>query len=299
VVNLENLGNLPAEEWGIFMEECRRLNLRLPSSFPAVWSELYRSERCPYPINAWFSKFAWGAWEHSVKGAVPGALYSYDLISAYAWSGSMPMPDPRSFWATDRLLPGGIAICEFELEAGRHYPYPLKAGRNVAPITFEDCELLAIKKFRVIRGFRFDRQIDLRPHLDRVQGNFTLWKRILRCYWGRWASTAGPIQTSWRDGVGTPRKAPLPALCSNLLWAHSITARVKRRIWADTKGKIYHVFVDSVIVGDKLKTGKNVGDWKLTEVNRSGLVFIHPGAYKTPAGQWLKRSGIPAAQLTG
>lgn len=277
--------------WGELIDECERLGIRPPVSHSSVFHSMYRGERCPSWVNRHLRPFLYGGWQWCRSGPVSSDLNVYDLRSAYAWAGSIPLPEPKSVWYCNRLVKGGIAVCEFYLPESDCYPYPLRAGRNLYPMTIEDLELYGAKWVRIIRAMRWDRRVDLRPHFDRIRDNFRDWKKILRSYWGRWGSTEPVLCEGWRNGH-QQKVWELPPKDCNLLWANYITRRVKARVWGDSRGQAVHVFVDSVITHLRLKEGEDIGNWRLVSNHPKGLVFFHPGAYKDSNGKWVKRSGI-------
>jgi hypothetical protein len=57
-----------------------------------------------------------------------------------------------------------------------------------------------------------------------------------------------------------------------------IVSRVKMRLWEYSNNAV-HVFVDSVITTDKLRTGDSLGDWRLEKTYLNGVNIKLPGQY--------------------
>lgn len=295
---LENFrqNGIGEEEWGRIIEDSASLGVFHPSSFCSVFHGVFRTPWCPKAVNCSFSRWFRGGWQSVFAADVSGPVYQYDINSAYAWAGAaLPMPDTRRPISTRKIVSGGQYLAEFTNL--KRAPFPFLIGRQRALVSGRDIERYGFENVRVVRGWRFDGWIDISETLAAIMQKFRYWKDVYRAYWGRWAGKRGATEIIFKDGE-LSYKRTLPCLGSNFVWAHEVTSRVRDKIWSDAgREELYRVYVDSVCVPYRMKTGRNIGDWKLVGEYGQGLDFRGPGAYKDKRnGQWIKRGGLPASE---
>ena len=225
-----------------------------------------------------------GGWQEALRaGTHPGVWKLYDLRQAYLWALTEGLPDPAYFHRTKCLTYRNtlyrVRLNRVEPSA----PYPFSRELDVLA-TGEEIGYYGLDVEEVLDGIAFRRAANVTKIFDAVTF-WSFYKQVARAYWGAWASTARvechTLSKSWE----------LPPMGANIVWAHLIVSRVKRRLADVCRGAV-HVFVDSVLTQDTISTGENMGDWRLVKEYTDGVNVLYPGVYG-PAGKALdKYAGV-------
>ncbi len=246
-----------------------------PSGYADVFHERFKSPRVSWSVNALLAPCMAGGWQAAPRpGTHGGTFYRYDMRSAYLWAATLGLPDARTY--TRSLSPvknGGYdGVYRVKLiEPNPSAPFPFDRATEVLATNLE-METYNLRVGEIISGVTWKRTLDPEPLLTAVQAVST-WKLAGRSYWGRWAQLA---RVMCHDKTG--KRWPLPSVTLNIPWAHMIVSRVKMRLWEHAKNAV-HVYVDSVITTDEIKTGNSLGDWRLEKVYPKGVIIRGPGQY--------------------
>ena len=278
------------EDTGAFLELLREYadnGVPRPGGYADVFHESYKSPRIPWSVNATLAPAFAGGWQQAIKvGLHPGRHYRYDMRSAYLWAGSLGMPDPVTYRRHLRPSPDTPGVYRVQLArpvVGA--PFPFDRAREVLASS-EEIEVYSLPVARVLAGYSWSRTLDPAPLLEAVR-RVSTWKQAGRSYWGRWGQTAR-VQCHAGGRAWT-----LPNIAANVPWAHTIVSRVKMRLWESSSDAV-HVYVDSVITPHQLRTGGEIGDWKLEKVYPAGVVIRGPGQYGDAQERRLERmAGVP------
>ncbi len=276
-------------EFRELLAEYAEHNVPRPSGYADVFHEKFRSPRVSWSVNAMLAPAMAGGWQASLKpGRHPGTFYRYDMRSAYLWAATLGLPDTRTY--RHSLSPWK--------NANRDGIYRIKVLRPTpgAPFPFDrameclasnlEIETYGLPVAEVIDGVTWKRSIEPNELLRAINAVST-WKLAGRSYWGRWAQSTRVMCHS------ATKKWSLPSVTLNIPWAHAIVSRVKMRLWENASNAV-HVFVDSVITTDKLRTGDSLGDWRLEKTYHNGVNIKLPGQYGALDESRLeKMSGAP------
>lgn len=274
------------EQFQEFIREASQFGSFMPSSYASIFHDRFRSPRVPWSLNAIFSPQFAGAWnEARTTGAISGHYRSYDINSAYLWASTLGMPEMRSVRFTRTIQPGpGLYVLELRACNPLH-PYPFNSSPRVNATSME-IEQLNLDIARVLHGVTWS------DHLPgdcctAIAQDYTFWKHISRGYWGRWASHK-PVTCQLASGKSWELRNPM----LNYVWACSILARVRMRLW-EVSANALHFYTDSVITRDQLPVGSALGDWRQVADFPTGIEIQHAGFYRH-AGEsvWLKHAGV-------
>jgi hypothetical protein len=267
-----------------FIRECTEFQCPRPSSYSSVFHSVFRTARIPASINAQFSHSFAGGWEQAkMTGVLPGRWLKYDLNSAYLWASTLGLPRPSTFKFARRLAvrPG---LYHVELATNlEHLPYPYNARRFVNA-TDDEINLYGLPIHRIISGVTWE---DYLPEdvVTNVIKQFSFGKEVSKAYWGRWCSS-DTIRCTCGDKVWE-----LPNPTQNLVWAHLLIGRVKARVWQESKNAA-HIFVDSIITRDEIRTADGLGSWRLDAEYANGVKVQHAGFYgPADSSKWDRTSG--------
>ena len=286
--SLDNFGDhKEAEQEPAFQELLREYaayNVPRPSGDADVFHEQFRAPGVNYTCTLDLAPGLVGGWQDALSvGIHRGAHYRYDMRSAYLWAGSLGLPDVRTYRHASYI---GHEPGLFRVRLERivpNAPYPFNRTTRVMATT-DEIELYSLPVAEVLTGVTWRRLVDPYPMLEAVAA-VTTWKQAGRSYWGRW----GQVE---RVSCHTRAKSwELPSLTANIPYAHLIVSRVRSKLWTHA-GKGVHVFVDSVITPERLKTGDDLGDWKLEKVYPDGVQVRGPGWYGEPGKRLEKAAGV-------
>jgi hypothetical protein len=279
------------DDEGRFLELLREyasLGVPRPAGYADAFHAAFKSPRLPYSINVGLNTGTLGGWQEALAvGVHPGVHYKYDLRSAYLWAGSLGMPDVRTYrrvWSIAKE-PG---VYRVELEATvPNAPYPFNRYRDVLA-TSDEIELYSLPVRRIVKGITWTKLVDPTAMLDAVC-RVSTWKQAGRAYWGRWGQSAR-VECHTAGG----RSWSLPSFAANVPYAALIVSRVKARVWTDA-ARAVHVFVDSIITPDVLKTSDAIGGWKLEKTYTAGVQVRGAGWYGEPGRRLDRAAGVPAS----
>lgn len=264
-----------------------------PGGYADVFHEHFKSPKIPWSINAPFEKCFAGGWQEAFSvGRHIGTYYCYDMRSAYLWSLTRGLPDPRTYSRSLKPWRKGFHQGLYRvklLEPCKGAPYPYNQCRECLA-TDHEIELYGMRVASVVDGVTWTGTIDTDDMVQQIM-RVSTWKAAGRAYWGRWS------QTSKVQCVSGEKKWFLPNLALNIPWAHVIVARVKERLWEFSKHAL-HVYVDSLITEEELPTGPNIGDWKCVRTYATGVTIRGPGQYGARDADKLERmAGVPRTSL--
>jgi hypothetical protein len=220
-------------------------------------------------------------------GAHVGTFYKYDLNRAYYWAATEGLPDPKSFrWSLNARRPGLFVV---ELPARYPFlPYPLSQTQRVI-VSDAEVKAYQLTHLNVRAGVTWTRETKLRPLLAAIDG-MSQSKRMGQTYWGRWASRATVDCTTLRPDGGDSKTWPLRNNLQNFVWAHLILSRVKMKVYAACP-RPAHVFCDSIITREPVRTGVAPGDWKLVHTYTDGVRIEGAGRYGPLVGALDRHAG--------
>jgi hypothetical protein len=118
-------------------------------------------------------------------------------------------------------------------------------------------------------------------------------KQMRRSYWGLWASNYPLVYEEYENGSMIRYKEQRNARL-NMIWSFIIVHRVIQRLWIERNGAIL-VLTDAILTKNNIKTGNNIGDWKLLG-RYNGVKIDSPAVwtqfpYQLDKSQWVKHSG--------
>jgi hypothetical protein len=208
------------------------------------------------------------------------------MRSAYLWAGSLGLPDTRTYKRCKRPWAARDGLYRVKLlHSVPSAPFPYNQVTECLA-TNTEIETYNLPIAEVVAGVTWRNLTDPGELLNCIQCVST-WKQAARCYWGRWAQT----QKVKCHTTSKTWELPNPAL--NIPWAHLIVSRVRMRLW-ENSSKAVHVFIDSVITTDTLRTGDALGDWRLEKTYQDGVIIRGPGQYGAMGAERLERmAGVP------
>ncbi len=278
------------------LDSLEAVGVEHPSSFADCFHQLApRRQPVRATWNTMLGAWAGGAWEEArIVGRHPGTWYRYDLRSAYRWAGSLGLPDPATYQVRRRYDPARTGLWVVQLPDRRSVDLP-PCHRVAGWVVVSSDELRAygVAPSRVRYGVSWDR--DLWPGwvgsvLDRLPPPAA--KAAGRAYWGRWAGRDPLVCQMGADG----KRWQLRNVFQHLVWAWTIVARVRLRLW-EARAETAHCYVDEIVTRRELPTGPNPGDWNLKAIYRSGIVVHRTGwwgALKERTAPAM-RTGVPKA----
>ena len=204
------------------------------------------------------------------------------MQSAYLWAATLGLPDTRTY--TRSLRPNfgkHDGIFRIQLIAPSiGAPFPFNRAVECLASNLE-IETYNLRIGKIIDGVVWKNTLAADSLLKAMRAVST-WKQAGRMYWGRWA------QMQRIECAANGKRWNIPNLALNIPWAHLIVSRVKMRLWENASNAV-HVFVDSVITPDTLKTGTNLGDWRLEKTYQNGVLIRKPGQYGAMDSPYLDR----------
>jgi hypothetical protein len=284
------------EEMRATIEEIRSVaGISLPTGYADAFRAGYRTPRVSASFGMGMLPFFRGGWQQAIRtGQLDGAWTLYDLRQAYLWSLTEGLPDPRYFHRTRCLTYRDavylVRLARVEPDA----PYPFNQETRVIA-TGEEIGYYGLDVEECLDGVAFKRSIPIEPMLSSIT-RWSFWKQVARAYWGAWASRSA-VECHTRS-----KSWELPPMSSNVIWAHLIVSRVKRRVF-DQAGGAAHVFVDSVLTRREIRTGDNIGDWRVAQRYPDGIRVQQTGAFGPKWGALDKYAGVaresPLRQYSG
>lgn len=258
------------------LREYEFYNVPRPSGYADVFHEHFKSPRVNYSVNMQLAPCFAGGWQDAIMPGVHlGQHYRYDMRSAYLWAATLGLPDTRTYRRGIRLFDrsGRDGIYRVKLiEPSPGAPFPFDRARECLATNLE-IESYNLRVGEVIDGVTWSRTIAGDRIVSAVQ-MVSAWKQAGRAYWGRWAQSSR-IECVAQSGA---KRWTLPNVQLNIPWAHLIVSRVKMRLWEYANHAV-HVYVDSVITRDVIRTGDSLGDWRLEKVYPEGVIIRGPGQY--------------------
>lgn len=257
----------------------------MPSGYNSAFRAAYRAPKVSHSYARQMIGAFRGGWQEALKpGVHEGKWTLYDLRTAYYWALTEGLPDPSFYHRTHSLIYRDALYRVRLAEPEPLAPYPYNQETDVLA-TGEEIATYGLQVEEVIDGVAFRRGAKMKPILSAIE-RWSFWRRVARAYWGAWASTG-------RVECHTPgRSWNLPPLGVNVVWAHLIVGRVRRRLWDVAEGAA-HVFVDSVLTQREITTGDNPGDWRVAKEYPAGIRVEAAGHYGPAVGPLDKMAGVP------
>jgi hypothetical protein len=266
------------------LRETSEHGVQRPSGYADIFHEKFHSPSVTHSVNSQLAPALAGGWQAAIKpGKHSGTFYRYDMRSAYLWAATLGMPNAYSYQRSlspwkDRYRDGVYRIKV--LRPSPLAPFPFDRAMECLASS-EEIEHYNLPVAEVIDGVAWDGLIDPKPIIDAISC-VSFWKQAGRSYWGRWAQMT-------RVQCHSPNKKwNLPNTTLNVPWAHTIVSRVKMRLWEHASNAL-HVFVDSVITPDVIKTGTGLGDWRLEKTYDNGVIIRGPGQYGDASSDVLEK----------
>ncbi len=274
----------------------RARGLRAPSSPAGLVREAapayYRWQRWSVQVGCY--GYVAGGWQEAdVVGVIAGPHVVYDLRRAYRWAWDVAdCPRMEAVRVARRYEPTAHGVALLELRPWPGAPWPLRRGGRCLVAT-EDLRRYGPPPWtRWCGGYVWppEAQVERGPLADVLDA---LPPACQRSYWGIWAAST-PLTITWASGKVTA----LRPRGGNPVWAHAITAAVRRRL-AEIRS-IYR-YVDAVIVPEEvpLVTGDGIGAWRLVRYYPHGVWIGWPGAYGPAHGPPDRLAGIPTGGTHG
>jgi len=207
------------------------------------------------------------------RGVVKGPLWHYDINSAFLWAGMQGLPL--------RVYPYTAGAERYTVLMDiRHAKRDLPAYmKGVKTVTDEDIRYYGLQGKR-LGGVQYD-ELDYNPiHVLEAMGDAAdgVYKGATQSYWGVHAQRA-PLRCRTRKGGKVTKRWTQYNREQNICWAAIIGSRVTRKVHSAMEAGGILTFVDSVLMPYELRTGPNVGQWKLVE-------SFPQGVYIKSAGVW-------------
>lgn len=289
--------NENAETFTSFLYDCSHAGITRPSSYSDMFSQTWRSPWIKPSASALLADYFCGGWQEAkAYGMLKGKWNKYDLNSAYFWSLLQGLPDPLTYRYSEKpdysdvrgYMRQGVYVVSLS-NFSRRWPYPFNQPHLRYLASTEEIERygLPIKEFHY--GVTWDGVIDTTAMAAHIRG-LPATKQVARSFWGSWASLAR-IRCYSRSRAGG---WDLPAVRTNLVWAHTIISRVKMRVW-EYACNAAHIYVDSIITPDTITTGDGPGEWRLQHTYPNGLFVQGTGWYGPTPGNWDSHTGIKKA----
>ena len=278
--------------FGALMEHCYARGIVRPPSYADMFHQLYDTPRIRWSANAQFFGLFSGGWQEAkIRGVARGRWKVYDIRSAYLWSLSHGLPDPRTFRFSRAPQFGDVSgdckpgLYVVELARPCNLPYPFnRHTRTLHLASTDEITTYDLPISRYHFGLTWSRTLSAAYMVDLIQ-SFPCAKNIARGFWGRWASHAA-TETVMANGKTWSMRNP----ALNVVWAHVIVSRVKMRIWREAMNAA-HIFVDAIITQDDLPMGTQPGDWRFVAEYPDGIEILGPGIYGIPGGELAKHAG--------
>lgn len=263
--------HLDEEHFMELLREYSSFEVPRPSGYADVFHERYRSPRIHYSINNVLAPALAGGWQAAISpGIHNGRLYKYDMRSAYLWASTLGMPDTRTYHRSRTPWKSKEGVFRIKLlRTQKNAPFPFSQARECLATNLE-IETYNLAIAEVIDGVTWEGLSDPTPIMAAIK-TVSTWKQAGRSYWGRW----GQAEKITCHANGKTWQLPNGSL--NIPWAHLIISRVKMRLH-QAASRAVHVFIDSIITPERIKTGDNLGDWRL-EKTYDGIFIRGPGQY--------------------
>lgn len=265
------------------------LGVSLPSGYAGAFRKAYASPVVSGTLNIGLGDVVHGGWQHGEMGLHTGTWHHYDMKRAYYWALTQGLPDPTHFYRT-RSLAYRDAVYRVRLSCvSEGAPYPFDTYTDVIA-TRDEIDTYGLQVADVIAGVAFRREYrDLSKVLHAID-RWSFAPMVSRTFWGAWSAQEGCQCVI----PGSGKRWTLPAQGRNVVWAHLIMSRVRRRLWdASTCGRWCHVYVDSIITTQTLSTGTSPGDWRLVDTYARGVKVAGPGQYgRADSPHWLRYAGV-------
>lgn len=260
------------ESFRDFLREANEYGCHRPSSYPDVFHSSFLSARVHRGVNRLFGPVAHFAWQEAIRpGKHAGHWRRYDINRAYLWASTQGLPVVKSFrYAKDFSgnYPGLYRIIQQDVQPSAPYPFCVYRDVNA---TSDEIDEYGLRVESVVGGVVWTDNLPS-DACTRVIDGMSFGKFVSKSYWGRWASNKGVTCI-------TPGKAwELPDNKQNLVWAHLIVSRVKRRLY-EYASTAAHVYVDSIIVPHEIPIGGGLGEWKLEKDYPQGVWIARTGMY--------------------
>jgi hypothetical protein len=262
-----------------------------PSSWSSLFNEISRVPRVPWTLRRAFPQSIIGGWEEArAVGVIKEPLYHYDMVSAYYWAGTAPLPVARTARVVHSYAGPGIYKVKLLGSRLRRLPPPLRETGVEVWVSQEEIEQLRLE-VEIVYGFVFEDWWKPSALLSELrEAAPTMYKRVLRAYWGGWAAESGPDVHYPKSG----KRRTLPNPWRDTVAAHFITSRVRARMAVEAPDAEYY-YVDSVLLPRRLPEGRDVGEWRLEGCYVAGRImgagrYI---AYSDKGKRIEKRSGVP------
>lgn len=271
--------HLEVDQFLAFLEEAYNRDIKRPSSYADLFHSVYHSPLVPGPARRLLVFENTGGWQELTMktGTYEGDWNRYDIRSAYLWSTSQGLPDPKTYRYSENIgkIPG-VYFCNIvpNLQA----PYPFRHGGDF-PVTQWEIELYNLTIAKVHYGVTWREGWDTDRMVKAVE-SFSCHKQVGRSFWGRYASSGKVQCETYRQGE-LNKEWELPNNFVNPVWAHLIVARIRARLFDIAKEfPTARVYVDSVVIQGELPVGESLGDWKL-EARFNGLDLRHLNIYRS------------------
>jgi hypothetical protein len=254
------------------LREYAEYGVQRPSGYADVFHEKFCSPRVRWSDNAVLAPALAGGWQAAISPGIHyGTFHKYDLRSAYLWAATLGMPHTKTYHRSKEPWKKRDGVFRVKLlDNPKDAPFPFCQARECLA-TGEEIETYNLRIGEVIDGVTWEYMTDAEPIINAVR-TVSTWKQAARAYWGRW----GQSEKITCHSNGKTWKLPNVAL--NIPWAHLIISRVRMRVWQAAR-KAVHVFIDSVITPEKIRTGGEIGDWRLEKIYDDGIFVRGPGQY--------------------
>lgn len=252
-----------------------------PGGYADVFHERFISPRVRWSVNAVLAPALAGGWQAAISpGVHKGTFYKYDMRSAYLWAATAGMPATNTYHRSKTPWKSKDGVFRIKLLRNPgNVPFPFCQARECLATNLE-IETYNLPIAEVIDGVTWDGLMDPSAIIAAVK-TVSTWKQAGRAYWGRWGQsekiTCHANGKTWN----------LPNIALNIPWAHTVISRVRMRLWKAARQAV-HVFIDSVITPERLRTGDKLGDWRL-EKTYDGVFIRGPGQYGSLNEERLER----------
>lgn len=256
-----------------------------PSSYADIFHRHFPSPVVSWSANAAFAPALCGGWQQAISpGYHKGTFHKYDMRSAYLWAASLGLPDTQTYRRSLKPWKDRTGLYRVKLTAPKKGAPPPYSYCHECLATAEEIEIYGLSISEVVDGICWQGTLSGDGVTSEIR-KYSTWKQIGRCYWGRWGQSASVTCISKRN------KWSLPNRFLNVPWAHTIISRVKMRLWEFASNAI-HVYVDSLITPDTIKTGLAIGDWRLEKTYSDGVFIRAPGQYGSHWSSMDRMAGV-------
>lgn len=258
--------HLPPDALAGLLDDAARREVERPSGYSDLFHQTYTSPRIGKTAKSFLNWEVSGGWQHQsvANGRHPGTWRKYDIRSAYLWSLTQGLPNPKGFaWVEHYGRKPALYLAELP-PMGDSFPFPFSIG-GLLLVTGEELEAYGISPIQVVGGIAYQPSTWDVDRMRFLIESWPYWKQIGRSYWGRWASR-GELDCATYKGGKLNKQWSLKNPFFNPIWAHLIVSRVRLRLWQTVRAiPTARVYVDSVVIQGELPTGESVGDWRLEE----------------------------------